>query len=93
MVFPASIFPDVMFESRDTTLVPMTPIFPLSALRVSPGFPSAFVDAGGGLGGGVGGIVPLGGLGISVASADLESGILCLYFTEEFQPRQPNLFL
>ena len=57
--------------------------------------PSAFVEAGGAFGGGGGGIVPGGGGGMSTEGAGLESGIclLILYFTQEFQARQSNLFL
>lgn len=55
--------------------------------------PSAFVDAGAGFGSGRAGIFPASGLGTSVAVAGVESGILYLYFTQEFQSRESNLFL
>ena len=63
------------------------------AVAVGVVVPSAFVDAGAGFGGGVAGILPASGLGTSVALAGAESGIVYLYFTQEFQARQSNLFL
>ena len=63
------------------------------AVAVGVVVPSAFVDAGAGFGGGAAGIFPASGLGMSVALACAESGILYLYFTQEFQARQSNLFL
>jgi len=54
--------------------------------------PRAFVDAGAGLGSGRAGIFPASALGTSLALAGVDSGILYLYFAEEFQSRQSNLF-
>ena len=60
--------------------------------------PSAFVDAGGGFGGGFGGMFPpRGGAEEVVAGWDVGGGpepdiLVCLYFTEEFQSRQSNIF-
>ena len=99
-VFPASNFPELMFDTKDVTLLPVVPIVPVSLVSDSSGvagvvgvvFPRAFVEAGGAFGGGGGGIVPEGGGGMSTEGAGLESGIclLILYFTQEFQARQSN---